>query len=486
VARELGLACRQQELLVSIMPLGAVSASLAAGSLIDTFGRKLTIQCTALVFLVGSLLLGLAPSLPFLLLGRFVLGFAVSLTAMAETVYISEIAGSRNRGRLVGLTELGITLGFLLAFIVNYILLTVAGGWRGMFALAGLLAAVQGVAMAALPRSPHFLVRCGRPEEAGRVVARLRGCSVARARLQVAAIRAEEQRRVGQGGAAAACVGLLGTEDNMRARLLAGLGLVLAQQLTGQPNLLYYAQDIAAGVGFCGEALSALATVLLGLVKVGATLLSLATVDRLGRRTLLLAGAAAITISLLCLAVTAAASQQSPGGWSPQQTCALPGNTTSCPTGPAPGPGRYLAFLALVTYTAAYSLSFGPLTWLLLAELYPVQHKAQAVALGQAVNWAVNSLVSATFLDSVNTFSLAGVFSCYCGAGCLACLFIYHYVPETRGRSLEQISADLRQPSNTRHKTFSPLPGVRPGQQQPATVSLQLRELNTTNITPPL
>ena len=204
-------------------------------------------------------------------------------------------------------------------------------------------------------------------------------------------------------------------------------------------------------------------------MQVGATLLSLATVDRLGRRTLLLAGAAAITISLLCLAVTAAASQQSPGGWSPQQvgpsqrivrvvfaitvqTCALPGNTTSCPTGPAPGPGRYLAFLALVTYTAAYSLSFGPLTWLLLAELYPVQHKAQAVALGQAVNWAVNSLVSATFLDSVNTFSLAGVFSGYCGAGCLACLFIYHYVPETRGRSLEQISADLRQPSNTRHK----------------------------------
>jgi MFS family permease len=128
---------------VSLMPLGAVSASLVAGRLLNTLGRKLTIQLTALAFTAGSLLMAFAPSLGPLLLGRFVVGFAVSLSAMSECLYISEMADKSNRGMLITLNELGITVGFLLAYLVNYIFMSTPAGWRVMFGLSAGLAVIQ-------------------------------------------------------------------------------------------------------------------------------------------------------------------------------------------------------------------------------------------------------------------------------------------------------------------------------------------------------
>merc|ERR1719318_2251942 len=163
--------------------------------------------------------------------------------------------------------------------------------------------------------------------------------------------------------------------------------------------------------------------------------------------------------SLMCLTVSATYQEQS-AGFVQHQVCVEytlelinSTSTSTCSTTSLPSFIRYLSFAALVTYITAYSFSFGPITWVLLAELFPLNTKTQAMSLGQAVNWTVNVLVSVTFLDVVRIFTLPAVFS-------ISLFFIYFYVPETQNLSLEQISSSLRQPRTCIHKTLSPLPTV--------------------------
>lgn len=467
VAQDMSLTCTQEELVVSLMPLGAVSASLLSGWLLNSIGRKHCIQLTAIVFTVGALIMGMANTLVVVLVGRFMVGFGVSLSAMSECLYISEIALASNRGRLITLNELGITLGFLLAFIVNYIFMTVSSGWRYMFGLSGVVAMLQLICMTVLPQTPHYLVICGKEEQASMVMRRMHGVGGMEAKREVAKIRIAHQQEKDT-----SCTFLFSSTDNMRSRLVVGLGLVVAQQITGQPNILYYATDIVQSVGFCGDLLSATATVMLGLVKVVATVLSLVLVDRLGRRTLLLSGVTLMVVSLLCLAMSATYQEHSKG-FVEHNVCveytlemlnstSISTVTTNCSTSTVPSSIRYISFGALITYITAYSFSFGPITWILLAELFPLNTKTQAMSLGQAVNWTVNVLVSVTFLDLVRIFTLPAVFTFYFFMSILSLLFIYFYVPETKNKTLEQISSELRQPnSSTRHKTLSPMQIVK-------------------------
>ena len=239
VARELELACSQEELLVSLMPLGAVTSCLVSGRLLDGLGRKVTIQLTGLVFLAGSLLLCLASSLPLLLTGRWLVGCGVSLSAISESCYISEIAAPSIRGKLITFNELGITLGFLLAFIVNFIFADVTAGWRIMFGLSSIFAIIQFILMIFMPESPHYLIKAGRDLKAIGVLKKIRCVSGVLAQREVTKIKTEQRLE-----AATPCHLICSTEDNIRGRLMVGLGLVMAQQLCGQPNVMYYAGEI--------------------------------------------------------------------------------------------------------------------------------------------------------------------------------------------------------------------------------------------------
>ena len=219
-------------------------------------------------------------------------------------------------------------------------------------------------------------------------------------------------------------------------------------------------------MGFCGDTLAALATILLGLVKVVATAVSLLLVDRVGRRPLLMAGVGIIILSLVCL-ISTSAYQEVHTGFVTHQACyehqALnsSSNETNCLTD-IPQHGSYISFVALVSYITAYSISFGPITWILLSELFPLNLKARAISLGQAVNWTANALVSVTFLDMVHSFTLPVVFTGYLLMSVLALTFIYFYVPETKNKSLEELSYELRQesPGHSKNKTLAPLPAV--------------------------
>lgn len=444
-----GLDCFQQEMVVSFMLIGALVASLAGGPLVDKMGSRWSIVANAGVFIGGALVLSSSGDYATLLAGRFCIGWAVALSAVSECIYITEVSAAHNRGMLVSLNELGITVGFLAAFLAGLAYADRPDGWRFMFGLSVAPAVIQLVGMIILPNSPQYLASRHREREAEEILRRLHGFQDEQeVRQELTNIRLELE----DGGSAPGCASLCSPVDNMRSCLLIAAGLVMAQQLTGQPNVLYYAPTIFQQIGFCGTHAATLATVSLGVIKVLATVASLLTIDRLGRRRVLLLGAGVMAVSLVLLA-TFALIQQQQSTDTAASTCrepsAAPLNATDAAATQSVALAacgsslswawRLTALAALMCYVAAYSFGFGPVTWLVLSEIFPSSVKGRAMAVATSLNWASNLLLSATFLSTMQSLTLAGVLAVYAMVTLLGGLFVFGAVPETRGRSLRQI-----------------------------------------------
>ncbi|CAD7669271.1 unnamed protein product [Nyctereutes procyonoides] len=475
---DFGLSCLEQELLVGSLLLGALLASLVGGTFIDQYGRKQAILGSNLVLLAGSLSLGLAGSLAWLVLGRLVAGFAISLSSMACCIYVSELVGPRQRGVLVSLYEAGITLGILLSYALNYALAGAPGGWRHMFGWAAAPALLQSLSLFCLPA----------------------GTTKAAANKDLIPLQGGEATKLGLGRPRYSLLDLFRARDNMRGRTVVGLGLVIFQQLTGQPNVLCYASTIFHSVGFRGGSSAVLASVGLGTVKVVATLAAMGLVDRAGRRALLLAGCALMALSVSgiglvsfaapmdsgpsCLAMPNATRLSGlPGDPSlPRGSTPLPLPTTSenqgkpvlstskkiklhpragNPTAPPlqmalstaspashPAPERALlhwtALVCMMVFVSAFSFGFGPVTWLVLSEIYPMEIRGRAFAFCNSFNWACNLLVSLSFLDLIGTIGLSWTFLLYGLTAVLSLGFIYSFVPETKGLSLAEIDQQFQ------------------------------------------
>ncbi|XP_037667873.1 solute carrier family 2, facilitated glucose transporter member 10 [Choloepus didactylus] len=475
---DFGLSCLEQELLVGSLLLGALLASLVGGFLIDRFGRKQAILGSNLVLLAGSLSLGLAGSLAWLVLGRSAAGFAISLSSMACCIYVSELVGPRQRGVLVSLYEAGITVGILLSYALNYALASAPWGWRHMFGWASAPALLQSLSLLFLPT----------------------GASDTAAHKDLIPLQGGEASQLGLGRPRYSFLDLFRARDNMRSRTTVGLGLVLFQQLTGQPNVLCYASTIFHSVGFHGGSSAVLASVGLGAVKVAATLTAMGLVDRAGRRALLLTGCALMALSVSgiglvsfavpvdsgpsCLAVPNATrppglpgdsglpmgsplpplprTRKNPGkpvfaskntkphwgaGGAPLNP-ALPTVSTAFPTPLLPALEhtllRWTALVCMMAFVSAFSFGFGPMTWLVLSEIYPVEIRGRAFAFCNSFNWAANLFISLSFLDLISSIGLCWTFLLYGLAAVLGLVFIYLFVPETKGLSLVEIDQQLQ------------------------------------------
>lgn len=226
----------------------------------------MAIIVNALVFALGALLLAFSNSYSWLLVGRFIVGFAVALSAVSECIYISEISTPLNRGMLVSLNEVAITVGFLLAYVVGLIFISRQDGWRYMFGLSAIPAVGQLLGMIKLPNSPHFLVLKHRDQEAETAVRQLRQLnSNDGVRQELTHIRLSLED-----GRSQSCWTLCSSTGGLRAAMFIAFGLVMGQQFTGQPNVLNYASTIFQQVGFCGRdpVTATFPTVGLGIVKV--------------------------------------------------------------------------------------------------------------------------------------------------------------------------------------------------------------------------
>uniref|UniRef100_A0A8C8BHY1 Solute carrier family 2, facilitated glucose transporter member 10 n=1 Tax=Otus sunia TaxID=257818 RepID=A0A8C8BHY1_9STRI len=471
------LSCFKQEVLVSSLLIGALLASLVGGILIDRHGRRRAILVSNLVLLVGSLILTLVRSFIGLVIGRVTVGFAISVSSMACCIYVSEMVAAHQRGLLVSLYEAGITVGILLSYALNYIFADVDEGWRYMFGLAIAPTAMQFLSILFLPVNP---VKLSSWES---------DCQKGLIQLQDTEDRAAAKREPYK-EKHYSFLDLFRTRDNMRRRTLVGLGLVLFQQFTGQPNVLGYASKIFHSVGFQSNSSAILASVGLGAIKVVATLVAMAFADKAGRRVLLMAGCVVMAISVTTIGLTsriaplamardckAAGVPSAPHSLTQHPLMPVSSQPVVSPIPPAlgarksqAGPGfaatrsqakeetvrstgppfggtpwtehivlNWITLLSMMAFVSAFSIGFGPMTWLVLSEIYPAGIRGRAFAFCNSFNWAANLLISLSFLDLIDAIGFSWMFLLYGLMGVMAVIFIYLFVPETKGQSLEEI-----------------------------------------------
>jgi MFS transporter, SP family, galactose:H+ symporter len=400
VRNQFHLTSIQTELAVSIVLAGALFGASCGGYLGDRFGRRPVLAATALIYAVFGFATGASHSLSAFLVARLFIGFAVGLSSMLTPLYIAELAPAKTRGALVTLNQIAITSGAVVAYYVDY-LFAPSGNWRWMFMSAIIPSAILLAGLFFLPETPRWLSAQGRFDEAFRVLARIE--DIAEAERDIA-----ELRRLVE-------IDQLKFSDLVASRfakpLAIGVGLAVFQQITGVNTVVYYAPTIFRSAGFPSESSAIWATFIMGLVALATTVASMFLIDRFGRRPLLLGSILAMGVTLLHLGYIIGLTH----------------------------PSRVLIVGDVVAYVGAFDLGLGPVFWLLISEIYPTTIRGQAMSLASAVIWISDFLVTVTFLTLLDHLGTRGSFFLYAGICAVAFIFSFRTVPETRGKSLEEI-----------------------------------------------
>ncbi len=409
IRTQFGLSTFQQELVVSVALVGAAVGALSGGRLADIFGRRSMLLVTALIFVIGAIVSAAAPSLALLVIGRLIVGLGIGLATSTVPIYISEVAPPQSRGWQVSLFQLAITVGILAAYLVDYAF-SGSNGWRWMLGLAVIPGAILGLGMIRMPESPRWLAEHNRSDLAREVLTRIRGGKSIESewrQIQETLDEGEERGRFSN---------LFG--PSIRAALTIGIGLAIFQQVTGINTVIYYAPLIVQSAGIPTASGAILATAGIGLVNVLMTIVAMWLIDHAGRRPLLLIGIAGMILSLGVL-----------------------GFVFRMPTG---GALAWLAVVTLMVYVASFAISLGPIFWLLIAEIYPLRVRGVAEGTAAGVNWASNFLVAVTFLSLKDRLGPSLTFWVYALLAIASWLFSYYLVPETKGRTLEEIEHSFR------------------------------------------
>ncbi len=401
--QELALSTRETEMATSSLLLGCAIGAAFAGWLTDRLGRKRILIVSALLFAASAVGAALPRHLGEFVAARLVGGLAIGVASVLAPLYIAEISPRAIRGRLVSLNQMAIVTGILLAYFVNW-LLSFAGpsSWRWMFASAAIPSVAFFVALLFVPESPRFLVETGREAEALAVLERVGGR--AQARVELTEIRdtiAEE-------------AGTLRELFEKRLRKPLGIAVFLAvfQQITGINTVIYYGAVIfKEQVGGQSEQAAIGANVIIGTVNFLMTIVALWTIDRLGRRPLMMVSSGGMAVTLLLLGLLFR--------WEP--------------------PAAAMILVVIVLYVASFGVGLGPGVWVVISELFPTRIRGRAMSIATLCLWLACILVTATFLSLVEAFGSTGAFWLYAAMSVLNFLFIWRVMPETKGRSLEEI-----------------------------------------------
>ncbi len=410
ITRDFALAVFPQELVVSVVLAGAAVGALTGGRFADRLGRRRTLIITSIIFIAGALICAAATSLSMLVIGRLIVGLGIGVACSTVPMYISEVSPAHARGWQVSLSQLAITVGILAAYLVDYGY-AARGQGRWMLGLAAVPGAILGLGMLFLPESPRWLARRGEGARARSVLERIRGTSDVDAEIEE--IRDSLQHSEEHGRWA----DLL--HPAVRPALVIGIGLAIFQQVTGINTVIYYAPTIIRSAGIPSDSGAILATAGIGLVNVVMTIVSMWLIDRAGRRPLLLVGIAGMTVSLAML-----------------------GMAFRLPTGHSSL--AWVAVITLMAYVAFFAISLGPIFWLLISEIYPLKIRGLAEGTAAGANWSFNLLVSITFLSLLQALGPSLTFWMYGALAIAAWLFSYYLVPETKGKTLEEIEESWR------------------------------------------
>lgn len=406
--------------------LGAAAGAMSAGRIADRIGRISVMKIAAVFFLISAIGTGLAPNVATVVIFRIVGGIGVGIASVIAPAYIAETSPPRIRGRLGSLQQLAIVSGIFLSFAVNWLLQHAAGGpnkelalgldaWRWMFLAMAAPAILYGALAFTIPESPRYLVASHKIPEARRVLTMLLGEK--NLEITISRIREtlEREDKPSWRDLRKPTGGLYGI-------VWVGLGLSIFQQFVGINVIFYYSNVLWQAVGFDADQ-SAIYTVITSVVNVATTLIAIALIDKIGRKPLLLIGSSGMAVTLITMAVIFA-------------------NATLVDGKPnLPGASGVIALIAANLFVVAFGMSWGPVVWVLLGEMFPNRIRAAALGLAAAGQWAANWLITVTFPGLRNHLGLAYGFYGLCAV--LSGLFVWKWVQETKGVSLEDMHAEL-------------------------------------------
>ena len=407
------------EVITSWVTLGAMVGALVAGGMADRLGRRTTILLASVLFTAGALIEAFAPGSYVLVLGRLVVGFGVGVASVAAPLYAAEMAPARLRGRFVSLYQLAITMGIFVAYLVDYVL-SHGSGWRAMLGVSAVPAVLLVLAVWPLPDSPRWYMSAGRRSDAESALRRVHGTDEVAADLDTIQATIDDDAKHAAGWRTVFA-------PAWRRPLVIGVTLAVLQQLTGINAIIYYANQIFAAAGFTSPDSQSLATLwAVGAVNVVATFVAVAWVDRFGRKPLLFIGTTGMGISLVVV-----------GAMFLRLDKVTPWSTAH---GATTGEGL-VTLVALVVFIASFAFSLGPIVWTIINEIFPSHVRGKAVAVATAANWFAAWLVAQFFLTLVDLISSTGVFWLFAAFCAVTYWFVRRYVPETKGKSLEQIQS---------------------------------------------
>ncbi|CAM9420693.1 unnamed protein product, partial [Discosporangium mesarthrocarpum] len=451
----------EEEVVVSITIMAAVIASLGGGSAMSSLGRRPVILIAAGIFTVGALVLAFAPSYESLVIGRLIVGLGIGLASLATPVYIAEAAPAHMRGSLVTLNTLLITFGQFVAGMVDGIFSGVDGGWRYMLGLSGVPSLIMCAGFSFLPESPRWLVSTGRHREALTVLEIIRGTTEVEDEMteMIQSAAAEELEMTTWGGAEAGHKEQSTTGETqkktrfldlfrdppVRRALVLGCGLQALQQLSGINTVMYYSASIYSMAGF-SETSSIWLAGFTALSQAVGVCGGLYLIERCGRRFLTLTSLGLVVIALLSLGLGFHLSGEDTDENASSSTSVSNSTSSSDPS------YTWLVVSSMVAYLLAFGVGMSSIPWTVNAEIYPMHARSLATGVSTTVNWLGNVLVSATFLSLASPSALGrdGAFWLYGAVGALGWLWLQGNMPETKGRTLEEITQLFVRPGDHR------------------------------------
>ncbi|CAJ1934182.1 unnamed protein product [Cylindrotheca closterium] len=447
IQESLALDSGRSELIVSTLYFGAVFGAVVGSSICDLFGRRTTILLTDVVFIIGAVCLFLSTNYADIILGRFIVGIAVAISGIADVSYLHEISPIEIRGAIVSVNEASISLGFLLAYVSGFIYRSAADEeYRMIFGWAGAVAMIQFFGMINLPESPVWLDSQGRKQESQAAQSMISGIP------STATIDPIGQPHIRDSIGSSCDQGRVKNSDGMeyheandaftqpflnrrqsatqlfktyRRQMIISLFLSTTQQFCGQASVINYAPYIFA-LSHNENRSVHLQTLSIGLVKFAVTVIVVLRIEKFGRRALLLGGMFLISIGQFFLALAFSG---------------LDGNSDFSINGVIP----HLALPGALLVVCGYSMSFGPLGWLLTSELFPTEFRARALGMSTIVTYLCASMVTNTFLTFLSEIGASATFATYGIFNTLGMVFAFLAIPETDGKRVEQIEVSMQE-----------------------------------------
>jgi sugar porter (SP) family MFS transporter len=398
----------EAEIAASAVLVGALLGAAGASIVGDRYGRKKSLMFSAVLFTISPLAAAAATTVALFSGARLLGGLAIGLASVLTPVYIAEISPSKHRGALVSLNQLGIVIGILAAYLAGWELSGLGeNSWRWMLGVAVVPSVIFFGGLFAIPESPRWLIGRGRHAEAMRTLARLLG-----ERAAAEGVRTVETAGGNEEGSWSEVFSL-----DMRRRLAVGMLLALFSQVTGVNAVLYYG-SIIISEHFPGQstAMALASNVIIGIVNLLSTIVAMVFLDRWGRRGILMTASGGMTLALACLVIGL--------------------NIHGAPPS--------LMLVSILFYVAFFALGMGPGPWLIIAEIFPTKVRGRAASVATSVLWSGALLVTFTFLSLVNVLKLWGTFAVFGTLSLVCLLYVWKAVPETKGRTLEQIQESWR------------------------------------------